>query len=77
MAILGLPGGSEWLIILVIVLLLFGPRNLPRLGKSIGKTIRGIREGVEGKDLEEGEEEDELPAPKPKAADRTSADKKE
>lgn len=55
MAILGLPGGMEWVIILVVVLLLFGPSRLPQLGKSIGKTMKAIRDGVDGK----GEDDDE------------------
>lgn len=58
MAILGLPGGMEWVIILVVVLLLFGPSRLPSLGKSIGKTMKAIRDGVDGKgeDLEDDED---------------------
>lgn len=72
MAIFGLPGGMEWVIILAIVLLLFGPRNLPRLGKSIGKTIRGVREGVEGK-IDEDDDEEELPAAKGKSGAKVAA----
>jgi len=56
MAILGLPGGMEWVIILVVVLLLFGPSRLPSLGKSIGKTMKAIRDGVDGKGDEDEEE---------------------
>ena len=51
-------GAPELIIILVIVLVLFGPKRLPQLGKSLGKTMKAIREGVEGKvgdDEEEGE----------------------
>ena len=44
------------IIILVIVLIIFGPKQLPQLGKSLGKTMKSIRDGVEGK----GEDE-ELP----------------
>lgn len=44
--ILGL-GIPELLIILVVVLLIFGPKNLPKLGKSLGKTVKGIREGMD------------------------------
>jgi len=58
MAILGLPGGMEWVIILVVVLLLFGPSRLPQLGKSIGKTMKAIRDGVDGKG--EGDDEEDL-----------------
>ena len=49
MAFLPTPGPMELIIILVIVLLLFGPKKLPQLGKSLGKTVKAIREGVEGK----------------------------
>jgi sec-independent protein translocase protein TatA len=59
MAILGLPGGMEWVIILVVVLLLFGPSRLPQLGKSIGKTMKAIRDGVDGKGEDDEEDEDD------------------
>lgn len=61
-AILGIPGlgTTELIIILVIVLILFGPKRLPQLGKTLGKTMKSIREGVEGKT----EEDEEAPAPK-------------
>ncbi|MDY0087750.1 MAG: twin-arginine translocase TatA/TatE family subunit [Coriobacteriia bacterium] len=50
-------GGPELLIILVVVLLLFGPSRLPQLGKSLGKTMKAIRDGVDGKDEEEGDDD--------------------
>jgi sec-independent protein translocase protein TatA len=37
------------LIILAIVLVIFGPKQLPALGKSLGKTMKSFREGTEGK----------------------------
>ena len=43
----GLPHGSEWIIILVIGLLLFG-RRLPEVGRSIGKSIVEFKRGVKG-----------------------------
>ncbi len=41
-------GLSFWhlLIIVVIVLLLFGPSRLPGLGKSLGEAIRGFKKGI-------------------------------
>ena len=47
--ILGL-GGPEILVILVIVLVIFGPKNLPKLGSALGKTVKNVREGMEGDD---------------------------
>ncbi len=47
MKILGL-GVPELAIILVVVLLIFGPKNLPKLGAAVGKGIKGIRDGISG-----------------------------
>ena len=38
-------GWQELVIILVIALIIFGPKKLPELGKSLGQAIRGFREG--------------------------------
>lgn len=35
-------------IVLVIVLLIFGPKRLPELGSGIGKSIRGFRDSLSG-----------------------------
>lgn len=43
---MGLP---ELLLIAGIALLIFGPKNLPKLGKSLGKTVKSVREGMDGK----------------------------
>ena len=40
-------GTNELLIILVVALLIFGPKNLPKLGKMFGKTINGFKKGME------------------------------
>ena len=45
MKILGL-GVPELVIILIVVLLIFGPKNLPKLGASLGKTVKGLRDGM-------------------------------
>ena len=50
------PKGTEWIIILVIALLIFGPKNLPKLGASLGKTVKNIREGMSGDDAATEEE---------------------
>ena len=45
MKILGM-GVPELLIILVVILLIFGPKNLPKLGSALGKTVKNLREGM-------------------------------
>ncbi|MCB0385527.1 MAG: twin-arginine translocase TatA/TatE family subunit [Bdellovibrionales bacterium] len=40
------PSIWQILIILVIVLLLFGPSKIPGLGKSLGEAIRGFKKGI-------------------------------
>ena len=37
---LGLPGGAEWIVIVLVVLLLFGGKKIPELMRGIGKGIR-------------------------------------
>jgi len=49
MAVFGLPGGSEWLFILAIVLLLFGPSQLPKLARTFGKSAKALKDGIDGK----------------------------
>ena len=51
-----LPKGTEWIIILVIVLVIFGAKNLPKLGASLGKTVKNLREGMQGDDEATAEE---------------------
>lgn len=43
---MGRIGTQELLIILAIVLLLFGPKALPKLGHSLGKTLGSFRKGM-------------------------------
>ncbi len=50
---LGVP---ELVIILVIALIIFGPKKLPEVGKALGKSIREFKESADGikKDIETG-----------------------
>ena len=46
-------GGWEWIIILFIVVLLFGPGRLGKLSGELGKSIKAFRDGVAGDDQNE------------------------
>ncbi len=53
-------GPMELIVILVVALLIFGPKNLPKLGKSLGQTVKNVREGMEG-DMDEETKKVEAP----------------
>lgn len=45
---MGLENPLHLLIILVVVLMVFGARKLPEMGKSLGEGMRGFRDGIKG-----------------------------
>ena len=49
------PGPLEIVIVLVIVLVIFGPKRLPDLGRSLGRGMREFKDSVTGKDKEREE----------------------
>lgn len=57
--ILGL-GVPELVVILLVVLVIFGPKNLPKIGSAIGKTVKNVREGMEGTDEEPAQAEHQI-----------------
>ncbi|HVL33646.1 MAG TPA: twin-arginine translocase TatA/TatE family subunit [Actinomycetota bacterium] len=66
MSILGVfqqLGTGEILLILFIVLLLFGAKRLPDMGKSLGKGLREFRDATKGlaDDVKDGLEDDKKP----------------
>jgi sec-independent protein translocase protein TatA len=40
--------GWEWIILLVIVILIFGPSKIPDLARSVGKAVTEFRKGIKG-----------------------------
>jgi sec-independent protein translocase protein TatA len=52
MLLMGMPGGWEWVVILLVILLLFGGSRLPQLAKALGQSKRAFREGQDEADEE-------------------------
>lgn len=46
--IAGLPGGAEWIILLIVAVLLFGGSRLAGIGKGTGRAIREFKEETAG-----------------------------
>jgi sec-independent protein translocase protein TatA len=51
----GLPRGAEWIIILLIVIILFGPGRIGRIAGELGKGIKSFREGLAGDKIEDNQ----------------------
>lgn len=52
----GMPGGSEWIIIVLAVLILFGGRKIPEFMRGLGKGIREFNDAKNNvkKEIEDG-----------------------
>ena len=48
----------HWIIVLVIVVLIFGTKRLPNIGKDLGDAMRGFKKGLHGDE----KKPDETPA---------------
>ncbi|MEP6910169.1 MAG: twin-arginine translocase TatA/TatE family subunit [Actinomycetota bacterium] len=55
----------EILILLLVVLLVFGPKRLPEMGRSLGKGMREFKDSISGKD--DDDRPSELPPPQEEA----------
>lgn len=45
--ILAMPGGSEWILIILVILLFFGGKKIPELMRGIGKGVREFNDAKE------------------------------
>jgi sec-independent protein translocase protein TatA len=56
-------GPLELIIVLVIILVIFGPKRLPGVGRSLGQGMREFKDSITGKDKDDDDDERaELPA---------------
>jgi sec-independent protein translocase protein TatA len=65
---------GEHLLVLLVVLLFFGPRRLPELGNSLGRTLKNFKDAMNGNDKSSEEQSTkETPQALPKQTQATAA----
>ncbi len=52
-------GWPEVVIILIAAVLIFGPKKIPELGSTLGKTLRGFKEGISETEAEQDEQDED------------------
>jgi sec-independent protein translocase protein TatA len=67
-------GPMELVIVLVIVLVIFGPKRLPGLGKQLGGGMREFKDAIAGKDKDKERDEDDAADRRTVTATLASAD---
>src|ERR1700682_2298136 len=73
-----IPGfhGFDLIVILVVALLIFGPKKLPEMGSAIGKSIKEFRKGVNELSHPKEEKDDEVKVPNVEAIEPENASRK-
>ena len=66
-------GPPELLIVLVIILVIFGPKRLPGLGRSLGSGMREFRDSITNKGSSRVDDDDEDVEPRPDTETRRQA----
>jgi sec-independent protein translocase protein TatA len=67
-------GPLELAIVLIIVLVIFGPKRLPGLGRQLGSGMREFKDSVTGKDKDDDDGSREEPSVRQQSIDRTAAE---
>ncbi len=62
----GMPGGWEWIIVVLVVLIFFGAKRIPELARGLGKGIREFKDATKGiqNEIEEGVKDSPKESPK-------------
>jgi len=75
-----MPGSIGWqglVVILIILLLVFGPKRLPEMGRSIGRGMREFKDSLSGSGDDDDDRERRLEAPEDEASVTASARERE
>ena len=56
-------GAPELIIVLVIALLIFGPKRLPSLGRQLGTGMREFKDSITGRHDRDDDDDDDVPRP--------------
>jgi sec-independent protein translocase protein TatA len=59
--LIGMPGGMEWVLIALAVLIFFGAKKIPEFAKGVGRGIREFKDAVKDVKKEVDEAEKEVP----------------
>ena len=71
-----MPGNIGWqglVVILIVLLLVFGPKRLPEMGRSIGRGMREFKDSLTGGGDEDDDRERRLVAPEDEDSDAAPA----
>jgi sec-independent protein translocase protein TatA len=65
LAFISAPGPMELIVILVVALIILGPKKLPEAARSVGRGMREFKQSIQGGDDDYDDDEDHRPAAKP------------
>lgn len=61
MLLIGFPGGGEWILIALVILILFGAKKVPEFARGLGRGIREFKDAVKDVKKEVDEAGKEVP----------------
>ncbi|CAN5364305.1 hypothetical protein BH09SUM1_BH09SUM1_26810 [soil metagenome] len=74
---LSMPQGAEWIFILLIVVIIFGAKSLPKLGRSLGTGIREFKDATKkGLDDDDDDPPEVMPRRKSSSSETREVERK-